>query len=193
MRLPNRHHPPLLGMIELLLHWLASLVKSRRRLEAENLVLRHQVNILRRRASRRLGLSNADRLGFVWLYRLCPSVVEAVAIIRPETVIRWHRQGFRAFWRWKSRSRGGRPAIPREIRDLIREMSRANWLWGAPRIHGELLKLGIEVAESTVANTVKHPNDRPELDLPAQPCRALPPRICLSCPRWFQPSIACSS
>ena len=148
----------MLGMVELLLHWLASLVKSRRRLEAENLVLRHQVNILRRRASRRLWLSNADRLAFVWLYRLCPSVVDAVAIIRPETVIRWHRQGFRAFWRWKSRSRGGRPAIPKEIRDLIREMSRANWLWGAPRIHGELLKLGIEVAESTVAKyMVKRP------------------------------------
>src|SRR5262249_54116536 len=123
----------MLGMVELLLHWLASLVKARRRLEAENLVLRHQVNILRRRASRRLRLSNADRLAFVWLYRLCPSVVDAVTIIRPETVIRWHRQGFRAFWRWKSRSRGGRPTIAREIRDLIREMSRANWLWGAPR------------------------------------------------------------
>src|SRR5262249_28521437 len=124
----------MLGMVELLLHWLVSLVKSRRRLEAENLLLRHQVNILRRRASRRLQLSNADRLAFVWLYRLCPSVLDAAAIIRPETVIRWHRRGFRALWRWKSRSRGGRPAIPREIRDLIREMSRANWLWGAPRI-----------------------------------------------------------
>jgi transposase InsO family protein len=140
------------------LHWVGSLVKSRRRLEAENLVLRHQVNVLRRRVSRRLRLSNADRLAFVWLYRLCPSVLDAVAIIRPETVIRWHRLGFRAFWRWKSRSRGGRPAIPREIRDLIREMSRANWLWGAPRIHGELLKLGVAVAESTVAKyMVKRP------------------------------------
>src|SRR5262245_35830624 len=144
----------MLRMVELLLHWLASLVKSRLRLEAENLVLRHQVNILQRRASRRLSLSNADRLAFVWLYRRCPSVVDAVAIIRPETVIHWHRQGFTAFWRWKSRSRGGRPAI----RDLIREMSRANWLWGAPRIHGELLKLGIEVAQSTVAKyMVKRP------------------------------------
>jgi Protein of unknown function (DUF2924) len=109
----------MLGMIELMLHWLASLVKSRGRLEAENLVLRHQLNILCRRASRRLSLSNAERLAFVWLYRLCPSVVGAVAIIRPETVIRWHRQGFRAFWRGKSRSTGGRPAIPEEIRDLI--------------------------------------------------------------------------
>src|SRR5215813_6529364 len=148
----------MLGMVELLLHWLASLEKSRRRLEAENPLLRHQLNILRRRASRRLQLSNADRLAFVWLYRLCPSELDAVAIIRPETVLRWHRQGFRAFWRWRSRSRGGRPAIPREIRDLIREMSQANWLWGAPRIHGELLKLGIEVAESTVAKyMVKRP------------------------------------
>jgi len=128
------------GLLELLVHWLSSLVKSRRRLEAENLVLRHQVNILRRRSS-----------------GLCPSVVDAVAIIRPETVIHWHRRGFRALWRWKSRSRGGRPAIPREIRDLIQEMSRANGLWGAPRIHGELLKLGIEVAQSTVAKyMIKH-------------------------------------
>jgi transposase InsO family protein len=148
----------MLGMVEPLLDWLASLVKSRRRLEAENLVLRHQVNILRRRAPRRLWLSRADRLVFVWLYRLCPAVVDAVVIITPETLIRWHRRGFRAFWHWRSRSRGGRPAIPREIRDLIREMSRANWLWGAPRIHGELLKLGIEVAESTVAKyMVKRP------------------------------------
>lgn len=85
-------------------------------------------------------------------------MVDAVAIIRPETLIRWHRRGFKAFWRWRSRSRGGRPAIPREIGELIREMSRANWLWGAPRIHGELLKHGIEVAESTVAKyMVKRP------------------------------------
>jgi hypothetical protein len=103
------------------LRWLEiKLVKSRRRLEVENLVLRHQVNILRRRASGHLRLSNADRLAFVWLYRLCPSVVDAVAIIRPETVIRWHRRGFKAFWRRKSRSKGGRPAIPQEIRNLIR-------------------------------------------------------------------------
>ena len=114
------------GLLELLVHWLSSLVKSRRRLEAENLVLRHQVSILRRRSSGRLRLSNADRMAFVWLYRLCPSVVDAVAIIRPEMVIHWHRQGFKALWRWKSRSRGGRPAIPREIRNLIRAMSMAN-------------------------------------------------------------------
>jgi hypothetical protein len=87
----------MLGMTELLLHRLMSLVKSRRRLEAKDLVLRRPVNILLRRASRRLWLSNADRLTFVWPYRLCPCVVHALAIIRPETVIRWHRRGFRAF------------------------------------------------------------------------------------------------
>ena len=151
----------MLGMFELLLTWMASLVKSRHRLEAEILVLRHQLNILHRRTPRRPWLSNADRLTFVWLYRLCPAVADAVTIVRPETIIRWHRGGFRAFWRWKSRSRGGRPAIPKEIRDLIREMSRDNWLWGAPRIHGELLKLGIEIAESAVAKCMIKGSRRP--------------------------------
>ncbi len=148
----------MVGMVGLLFGWLSSLLKSRRRLQAENLVLRHQINILRRQSPRRTRLPNSDRLVFVWLYRLCPTVVDAVAIIRPETLIRWHRRGFKAVWRWKSRSRGGRPAVPTEIRELIREMSRANWLWGAPWIHGELLELGIEVAESTVAKyMVKRP------------------------------------
>ena len=137
----------MLGLVELLLGWFASLVKSRRRLRAENLVLRHQLNILRRRAARRVRLSDVDRLVFVWLYRLCPAVAHAVTIVKPETIIGWHRRGYRAFWRWKSRSKGGRPPVPREIR----EMSRVNRLWGAPRIHGELLKLGIEVAQATVA------------------------------------------
>jgi transposase InsO family protein len=148
----------MLSLIELLFGWLASFLRSHRRLRAENVVLRHQVNILRRRAAGRLRLSNVDRLVFVWLYRLCPAVVDTVAIVRPETLIRWHRQGFRAFWRWKSRSRAGRPAVSEEIRELIREMSRANCLWGAPRIHGELLKLGIEIAQSTVAKyMIKRP------------------------------------
>src|SRR5262245_66308095 len=102
----------MLGMVELLLNWLASMVKSRRRLRAENLVLRHQVNILLRKRPQRIRLSNADRLAFVWLYRLCPAVVDAVAVIRPETLIRWHRRGFTAFWRWKSRSRGCRYQKP---------------------------------------------------------------------------------
>jgi len=95
-------------------------------------------------------LWNIDRLILVWLYRCFPSVLTAITAVKPETVIRWHRRGFRAYWRWKSRRRGGRPKIDREIRDLIRQMSKEP-LWGAPRIHSELLMLGIEVAESTVA------------------------------------------
>jgi hypothetical protein len=115
-----------------------------------------------------------------------PQVLDAVAIISPDTVIRWHRRGFKAFWRWKSRSRGGRPAIPKEIRDLIREMSQANWLWGAPRIHGELLKLGIGVAESTVAKSWSNtPDDRVRVGRPscATMQRESPPRTCSSCRR----------
>jgi len=92
-----------------------------------------------------------DRLIFAGLYRSAPSVLRALAILKPETVIRWHRAGFRSHWRWKSRHRGGRPTVPLEIRELIREMSIANPLWGAPRIHGELLKLGIEIGQTSVA------------------------------------------
>jgi hypothetical protein len=88
---------------------------------------------------------------FVWLYRLFPSLLEAAVVFKPETLVRWHRSGFRPYWRWKSRRRVGRPAVPADIRDLIRTISRDNPLWGAPRIHGELLKLGIDIAQSTVA------------------------------------------
>ena len=116
--------------------------KSRRRLEAEILVLRHQLNVLQQRAPRRLHLRWADRALFIWLYRRCPRILDAVTIVRPETVVRWHRMGFAAYWRWKSRPRGGRPRIGKEVRDLIRRMSIENPLWGAPKIHGELLKLG---------------------------------------------------
>ncbi len=115
------------------------------------MVLRHQVTVLRRSAPKRLQLRASDRLLFVWLYRLWPGVLDTIVIVKPDTVVRWHRRGFRAFWRYKSRGRSGRPRIPKEIRDLIREVSLANPLWGAPRIHGELLKLGIEVAQTTVA------------------------------------------
>jgi transposase InsO family protein len=135
----------------LILAFLASLFKSRARLEAENLVLQQQINVLRRRMPKRPALTNVDRLVFVCLYRWFPSTVDALAIIRPDTVIRWHRNGFRAYWRWRSRKQVGRPKVSAELRALIAEMSRANPLWGAPRIHGELLKLGIEIAQSTVA------------------------------------------
>src|SRR5215813_8881893 len=138
-------------LLRLILAVLASLFKSRAELEAEILVLRQQVNVLRRQMPKRPALTNIDRLVFVWLYRCFPSTVGALAIVRPETVIRWHRLGFRAYWRWRSRKRVGRPKVSAELRALIREISQANPLWGAPRIHGELLKLGFEVAQSTVA------------------------------------------
>ena len=141
----------MIAILSLLLHVVVSPFKTKARLEAEIIMLRHQLNVLRQRVPSKPKLTVADRLLFVWLYRLFPSVLNAVTIIQPETIIRWHRTGFRLYWRWKSRSRGGRPRIPGEIRRLIREMSLANRLWGAPRIHGELLKLGIEVAQSTVA------------------------------------------
>ena len=138
-------------LLKLILGVLASLFRSRAKLEAENLVLRQQINVLRRQMPRRPDLNNTDRFLFVWLYRWFPSVLEAVAIVRPETIILWHRAGFRAYWRWRSRNRVGRPKVSAELRTLVGEMSRANPLWGAPRIHGELLKLGFGVAQSTVA------------------------------------------
>ena len=126
--------------------------KSRSRLEAENVALRHQVMVLRRQVGGRVHLTNLDRLFLVRLYHWFPSIRRVLAIVRPETVVRWHRAGFRCYWRWKSRSRGGRPQISVELRALIRRISIENPLWGAPRIHGELLKLGFEVAQSSVAN-----------------------------------------
>jgi transposase InsO family protein len=141
-------------MIALLCFVLTVLVapfKSQSRLEAENAALRHQLIILRRRMHGRVRLTNNDRLFFIRLYRWFPSVLNVLAIIRPETLLRWHQAGFRRYWRWKSRSLGGRPQIDTELRALIREMSINNPLWGAPRIHGELLKLGFEVAQSSVA------------------------------------------
>jgi transposase InsO family protein len=121
------------------------------RLEAENAVLRHQLIVLRRRLHGRVRLANNDRWFFILLYRWFPSILQVLTIIRPETLVRWHRAGFRGYWRWKSRPLGGRPQIDTELRALIRRMSMENPLWGAPRIHGELLKLGFEVAQSSVA------------------------------------------
>ena len=139
------------SLLGLLLHVLASPFRSQARLEAEIVFLRHQLNLMRGRRRSRPRLTALDRWLFVWLYRLVPSLLSAAVIVQPDTIVRWHRAGFRSYWCWKSRSRGGRPKVPIEVRSLIREMSVANRLWGAPRIHGELLKLGIEVAQSTVA------------------------------------------
>jgi len=129
----------------------ASPFKSKNRLAAQNAALRHQLIVLRRRVSGRVQLTNRDRLFLVMPYRWFPSVLKAITIIRPETLVRWHRAGFRRYWRWKSRSLGGRPKIDADLRALIRRMSAENSLWGAPRIHGELLKLGFEVGQSSVA------------------------------------------
>ena len=131
----------------LFVRMLCDFFKPRQRLEAEILILRHQVNVLRQHAPRRaLRLRWIDRALFIWLYRRCPRILRAITIVRPETVLRWHRLGFAAYWRWKSRLPGGRPGIAREVRDPIRRMSLENPLWVATKIHGELLKLGIEVA-----------------------------------------------
>jgi transposase InsO family protein len=138
-------------LLRLLCGALIGLFQSSARREAEILVLRHQINVLRRKSPKRPALNNADRLLFVLLSRLVPTTLAALMVVTPEAVIRWHRAGFRAYWRLRSRPRGGRPKTPFEIRQLIRNMSIANPLWGAPRVHGELLKLGIEVGQTTVA------------------------------------------
>ena len=134
-----------------LLAILASPFKSKSRLEAENVALRHQLVVLRRKVRGRARLTNNDRWLLILLYRWFPSILRVVTIVQPETLLRWHRAGFRCYWRWKSRSQGGRPQIETDLRALIRRMSIENPLWGAPRIHGELLKLGFDVAQSSVA------------------------------------------
>ena len=144
-------HRPMADLLKLIWSAIIALFRSRASLEAEILTLRHQLSVLRRKSPKRLTFSNFDRLVFATLYRFAPRVVRALAIVEPETVIRWHRAGFRLVWRWKSRCRVGRPKVPLEIRQLIRDMSRANPLWGAPRIHGELLKLGIDIGQTSVA------------------------------------------
>src|SRR5260370_16236331 len=132
--------------------WLAliGLFRSRASLQAESLTLRHQLNVLRRKSPQRVTFTSVDRLVLAGLYRLAPDVLDTLKIVRPETVIRWDRAGFRAYRRWKSRPRSGRPKTPLEIRQLIREMSLANPLWGAPQLRGERLNLGIDVGQTTL-------------------------------------------
>src|ERR1700732_2977086 len=128
---------------------LARRFRRRAVVELETLALRHQLHVLRRQRPGRPRLFAIDRWLWVWLYRIWPRCLDVMVLVKPTTVIQWHRQGFRRYWRWRSRS--GRPSVGREVRDLIRQMNSANPLWGAPRIHGELLKLGIEVSQATVA------------------------------------------
>jgi hypothetical protein len=142
--------------------WLALVgaFRSRVSLEAEKMILRHQLGVFRRKSPKRPTFGMLDRLIFAGLYHLAPKLLGALAIVKPETVIKWHRAGFRSCWRWKSRRSGGRPTVAPAIRKLIREMSVANSLWGAPRIHGELLKLGIDIGQTSVAKYMakrRHP------------------------------------
>src|ERR1700687_5609533 len=141
----------MVALICFVLAVLASPFKSKSRLEAENAVLRHQLRVQRRQVRGRAHLPNNDRWFLFQMYLWFPSILKVVTIVQPETLVGWHRAGFRRYWRWQSRRRGGRPRIDMELRALIRQMSTENQLWGAPRIHGELLKLGFSVAQSTVA------------------------------------------
>ena len=141
----------MLDLCRLIFRMALDLLRSHVALEAEILVLRQQINVLRRANPKKLRFVSIDRLILGGICRLFPNVYGALAIVRPETVVGWHHAGFRSYWRWKSRHRCGRPAVTLEIRQLIRQMSVANPLWGAPRIHGELLKLGIDVGQTSVA------------------------------------------
>ncbi len=134
-------------------------LRDKAALQLELVALRHQLAVLERKRTTWPRLTRIDRFFWVWLYRVWPDCLNAVVIVKPETVMRWHRRGFRLFWTWKSKPRRrGRPQVLQEVRELIRRMSRENPLWGAPRIHGELLKLGIEISQATVSKVmVRHP------------------------------------
>jgi len=139
---------------------LRSAVRTRRELALENLALRQQLAVWKARQPRPR-LTEMDRIFWIVLSSLWKNWRSSLQVVRPETVVRWHRRGFRLYWAWKSRRRWGRPAIGRELRDLIRQMSRANPLWGAPRIHGELLKLGLTVSQATVSKYMVRPRRPP--------------------------------
>ena len=153
--------------------FVVDLFKSRVRLEAENLFLRHQLNVALRRLPPRPRLRGSDRALFIWMTKLWPGLLRSAQVVRPETILRWHRAGFKVFWRWKSRNRAGRPKIDRGLRDLIRRMSKENPLWGASRIHGELLMLGFDVAQSTVSKYMLR-GGRPPSPLPNPSCCRVP-------------------
>ena len=140
--------------LKILLKSIVNCFSTRKHLVLENLLLRHQISILQRNA-KRPRLQTSDRALFVLFSRFLNDWRQVITIVKPETVISWHRKGFKLFWRWKSRNKLGRPGIDSEIRKLIGDMSIANNLWGAPRIHGELLKLGFEVSQATVRRYMK--------------------------------------
>ena len=145
---------PMNGALTSLVSTLLVGFRSRLALQAEILALRHQLNVLQRSTDARRRLRTSDRILWVWLSQLWSDWRSALLIVKPETVIRWHRQGFRLYWRWKSRH-PGRPDAGREIRELIRKMCVSNPTWGAPRIQGELLKLGFGVSEGTISRHLR--------------------------------------
>jgi hypothetical protein len=149
-----------IALIWFLLAVLASPFKSKSRLEAENAVLRHQPIVLQRRVGSRTQATNNDRWLIVQMYRWFPSILTVVTIVRPETLVRWHRAGFRRYWCWKSNSRGGRPQIEKELRALIRQMSTENQLWGAPRIHGESVPTANQARAYLVMQSTQDRTDR---------------------------------
>jgi transposase InsO family protein len=151
----------MIGLVRVLVAILVLPFRSKAQVEAENAALRHQLMVLQRNSRGKVRLTNGDRLFFIQLYRWFPSILQVLQIIRPETLVCWHRAGFRSYWRWKSRNRGGRPQIDTDLRALIRQMSLENPLWGAPRIHGELLKLDFQLAQSTVAKHMVKRHGRP--------------------------------
>lgn len=144
-----------MSVVVSLLYSLQFLVRSRTAMHLEILALRHQLVVTNRGRRPRLRLMAVDRVLWVWLSRRWRAWRSALYVVQPATVLAWHRRGFRLFWTWKSRHRTGRPAVPTDVRALIREMPAANPLWGAPRIHGELQKLGISVSQSTIAKYMR--------------------------------------
>ena len=135
-----------------LLAVLYSFLRSRAEVQLENVALRHQIGVLQRSVRKRPILTSGDRLFWIYLSQIWRNWRSALVIVQPETVVAWHRKGFRLFWTWKVRhGQSGRPAVACEVRDLIRRMCRENPTWGAPRIHGELLKLGINIGETSVS------------------------------------------
>jgi len=147
------------ALLRALVHGLAASFRDRASLQLEVMALRHQLEVLNRQGRGRVRLSPLDRAFWSLLYRFWSGCLDSLVFVKPDTVVRWHRKGFRHYWTWKSRPRRrGRPTIPAEVKALIRRMSRENALWGAPRIHGELLKLGIEVSQATISKYMsRHP------------------------------------
>jgi hypothetical protein len=174
----------MLALISTVFSWLACRIRSRAELELELIALRHQVAVLNRQRAGRPRLCSIDRLVWVSLYRVWPRCLETMVLVKPATVVQWQRQGFRLYWRWRSQS--GRKPVDRETLKLIREMCLANPLWGAPRIHGELLEVGIEISQATVAKYMlrrPHSHHRPGAASCAATQRALLPSTCLLCLR----------